>query len=172
MPQYSEAIKNSACELYIEHGNYNLVKKQLEEEFPTEDIPTSVTISNWIKQRNLPELKQSIYVDTLKEARAKQLEKNIKRRNYVQDSMEKAFDSAADAAFGPDAKEFRSGLDAVRAMEIAAEMGRKLSVEQLNQQFLEDVFAAIRKVVHDDDVLSDIGREMLKILQRYEENGA
>ena len=172
MSQYSEEMKLRASELYLEHGNFNIVKAQLEEDFPDEIVPTSATIRNWINQKNLPELKESIYVDTLKDARAKQLEKNIKRREYIKDNAEMAFDAASDAAFGPDAKEFRSGLDAVRAMEIAMLMERKMANEQIQHQFLEDVVDAIKKVVHDKDVLREIGEEMFKILYRYREDGS
>ena len=175
MAQYSEAMRVRAGELYLESGNYNEVQKQLAEEYDgisDENIPTAATVRNWIQQRNLPELKETIHVDALRATRNKELEKNIKRRNEIKENAERAFDSASSAAFGPDAKEFRSGLDAVRAMEIAAALERNMAREQLNQQFLEDVFAAIRKVIHDDVVLSEIGREMLKILQRYEDNNS
>ena len=172
MAQYSEAMRIRAGELYLESGNYNEVQKQLAEEYDgisDENIPTAATVRNWIQQRNLPALKETIHVDALRATRSKELEKTIKRRNEIREGAERAFDVASSAVFGPDAKEFRNALDAVRSMEIAATLERNMAKEQLNQQFLEDIFAIIREVVTDDDMLSEIGRKMLVLLQRYEE---
>ena len=166
---YSEEIKKRACELYMECGNFNMVKDQLEEEYEDteEKIPTSATIRNWANQNNLPELMENIYVDVLKDARAKKLEEKAKRREEMKDGFQKAYLEAADSVYGANQKEFRNAFDAIRGMEIAAEMERKIDSELINQQFLEDVFMVIRRVVRDDDIMSEIGRELLKVLQRY-----
>ena len=168
--KYSEEIKKRACELYMECGNFNLVRNQLETEYDDgtgEILPTSATIRNWVYQNNLPDLMDNIYVDTLKDARAKKLEEKNKRREEMKDGFQKAFEEASDAVYGSNMKDFRNAYEAIKGMVAAADMERKIDSELINQQFLEDVFMVIRRVIRDDDVMSEIGRELLKVLQRY-----
>ena len=88
---YSIEIKNRAYQLYLELGSAPEVHRKLLEEFEGvySKFPTVATIRGWISKNNLPEVKKNLYVDAIVDARAKEMEKVIVRREEQKEFYKK-----------------------------------------------------------------------------------
>ena len=173
MAKYSSEIKNRACEIYLECGSSSQVQKMLELEYANVSdvsIPTLATIRNWINENNLNESLEQIQFDTIKKSQSRALEESMKRRQYQMSSFQEIFDAGRDGVVGPDAKEFRNPYEAAKTMEIAAEMERKLASEEINMQFIEDVFSVIKNEIDDYVLLQKIGNSLMRVLSKYSES--
>ena len=168
---YSIEIKNRAYQLYLELGSVPEVHRKLLEEFEGvySKFPTVATIRGWISKNNLPEVKKNLYVDAIVDARAKEMEKVIVRREEQKEFYKKVTEKVSDSLFGDKSKSFRDAYDAVRAGDIAIKGERKIETEQLNLRFVDDVFTAVSNVVQDESTLRDIGIELRKVLANYNE---
>ena len=169
--EYPEEIKERACALYIELGQVASVYRKLLEEFSDkyERMPKEVTVRNWINNSKLSEVRDGIYVDTIRDARAKELEENIARREKHKDYYQQVSEKAGEFLWGAQARPFRDGLDATRALDIGIQGERKIINEQINLKFVEDIFNVINSVIDNEDMLREIGLQLRKVLIRYNE---
>ena len=167
--RYPDKMKLRAGEVFIETGDIHQVHQTIIDEYSNQydKLPTLSTITQWLKDRQLMDVRDNMYVDTIKDSRAKQLLEQIQRREYLRNSMEQVIDAGLDGVIGQNAKPFKNPLDATRAAEIAYNIERKLTDEEINLQFVEDVLSVVDKVIKDDEIKRDIGIELRKVLIRH-----
>ncbi len=166
---YPLEIKNRALALYLKDPNYTAIYKQLGNEFPTQSIPKIITVRKWVDSGMLEEYQKTLHTDVLVQTRTREIEKAVVRQEEQKKTYRQLVDKAGNKLFGKKALEFVNAMDATRALDIGIQGERKITTEQLNLQFVEDVFSAIYNVIRDEDALRDISIELRKVLAKHNE---
>ena len=167
--RYPDKMKQRVGEVFIATGDIHQAHQTIIDEYSGQydRLPTLSTITQWLKDRQLMDVRDNIYVDTIKDSRARQLEEQVQRREFQRSTMQQVYDAGMDGVIGPNAKPFKNPLDATRAAEIAYNIERKLTDEEINLKFVEDVLSVVDKVIKDDEIKRDIGIELRKVLIRH-----
>ena len=166
MAKYPLEVKNKAYQLYIASGDVKKVRDQIIDEFggKLDTFPSISTVKQWITRNNLNEVHKNLYTDAIMEARTREINTVLLRRGIHKETYQIILDKARKDV---ENKEFRDAYDATRAADMAIQGERKIANEQLNLQFVEDVFAAIHSVIVDENILREIGIELRKLLVKY-----
>jgi hypothetical protein len=164
---YPADMKNRATELYIKYGHVPTVYKQIKEEYQGKLIPKEITIRKWVENGYLEEYQKSLHTDVMVKARTQEMEKLVTRQEEQKGNYRKLINKADEKLFGDEKLEFTNAMDAARAMDMGIQGERKISTEQLNLQFVEDIFNAVFNVIRDEDLRRDIAMELRKILSKH-----
>ena len=165
---YPDTIKNRAQELYLEYGGkIPLVYKKIKEEYGDKS-PKQITLRKWFDKDNLSEVQKNLHTDALVKARTSQINKLVERQDQHKEHYRKLIDKAGNVLFGEDALDFVTAMEATKALDVGIQGERKIATEQLNLQFVEDLFNAVLNAVHDEEILKDVGIEFRKILVKYQ----
>ena len=166
---FKKEIRDRVVELFLETGHIPTVHQTILAEFPNDETPAEITIRKWIEKDKLTEVQKNLHTDSIVRSRTNEIDKLVRRREEHTGDYRKLIEKAGETLWGPNKKEFQTAAEAARALDVAIQGERKISTEQLNILFVEDVFAAIFAVIKDEHVLMELGNEFRKILAKHNE---